>query len=600
MLQTLQKLQDLFDGRERRNGLFVLAMMLILGLLEGAGVASIMPLVAVVMQPGLVHSNHYLATAYDRLAFTDTNSFLFFLAFVVLVLVIGRITFAAATQYAILRYSNALSYSLTTRLLEKYLRQPYVWFLNHHSSDLGKSVLSEVDEVINGSIMPGLQLTTRFVVTISILAVIIAVSPKISLPIMLFLGGGYAAVYYFVRDLLGRSGRRRLVLNRERYQIASDVLSGIKEVKVNGLESAYLQRFRARAQSLARHKTTGRIIGQVPQYVFEGLAHGGILVAVMLLLWLSQDNLSKVLPIIGLYAFAGLRVLPALQSIYTNLTNITFHRPALDALHADLAMASTPESSLQRQDVAPWPLRERIELNEVTYTYPQSSRSALVDVTLCIPARTTVGFIGETGAGKTTLVDVIIGLLEPQQGQILVDGKPIGRDNLRAWQRAIGYVPQHNFLVNDTVAANIAFGVAHHKIDMPAVERASHYAELHEFVINELPEGYNTVVGERGMRLSGGQRQRIAIARALYHDPDVLVFDEATSSLDNLTEKAIMDALHNLAHVKTILLIAHRLSTVRACDRIFFLAHGRLKSAGTFDELLGQDGSFEKLATAAE
>jgi ABC-type multidrug transport system fused ATPase/permease subunit len=209
-----------------------------------------------------------------------------------------------------------------------------------------------------------------------------------------------------------------------------------------------------------------------------------------------------------------------------------------------------------------------------------------------------VGFVGATGAGKSTLVDVILGLLEPQKGEILIDGRPLGRENIRAWQRAIGYVPQHNFLVNDTVAANIAFGVSPEKIEMPAVELASRYAELHEFVENELPQGYNTVIGERGVRLSGGQRQRIAIARALYNDPDVLVLDEATSALDNLTEKAIMDALRNLSHVKTILLIAHRLSTVRACDHIFLLAHGRLKSTGTFEELLAHDGNFKKLASA--
>jgi ABC-type multidrug transport system fused ATPase/permease subunit len=600
MRQTFQMLWELLDRRERRNSLLVFAMMVILGLLEGGGVASIMPFIAVVMRPGIVHSNRYLATLYERMAFTDTNSFLFFLAGVVFVLVVSRIAFAALTQYAILRYTNSLSYLLTTRLLEKYLRQPYVWFLNHHSSDLGKSILSEVDEVINGSIMPGLQLTTRIIVAASIVSVLIAVAPTIAIPVLVILCGGYAAVYYFFHNYLRGSGRRRLALNRERYQIANDVLSGIKEVKVNGLEAAYLQRFRARAESFALHKTSGRIIGQLPQYAFEGLAHGGMLIVVMFLLLWSQGDLAKVLPIVGLYAFAGLRVLPAVQAIYFNLTSMSFHRPALDALHNDLVASSAPDTELQRRQIAPWPLRNRIELRDVTYTYPKSARSALVDITLCIPARTTVGFVGATGAGKTTLVDVIIGLLEPQQGALLVDGKPVDRDNVRAWQRAIGYVPQHNFLVSDTVTANIAFGIPPHKIDMLAVESASRYAELHEFVTEELPEGYNTLVGERGLRLSGGQRQRIAIARALYHDPEVLVLDEATSALDNVTEKAIMDALHNLAHIKTILVIAHRLSTVRACDRIFFLAHGRLKSAGTFDELLAQDGSFERLAMAAQ
>ena len=600
MFEAFRKLRDLLGVRERRNALLVFTMMAILGLLEAAGVASVMPFVAVVMHPAIIHSNAYLGALYERLGFSDTNAFLFFLAAAVFVIVVGRISFAALTQYAILRYSTALSYSLTTRLLEKYLRQPYVWFLHHHSSDLGKSILSEVDEVINGSLIPGLQLTTRTVVTICIVAVLIAVDPIIAVSVILVLGGGYAATYYLIRNYLRRSGRERFAANRERFQIANDVLAGIKEVKVNGLEAAYLQRFRVSADRFARHKTAGKIIGQLPQYMFEGVAHGGMLITVMLLLLWSQGNISKLLPIIGVYAFAGLRVLPALQGIYLNLTNISFGRPALDALQKDLALESTsPNAPLYSRDAAPWPLRERLELRGVTYTYPGSGRPALVEVTLSISARTTVGFVGATGAGKTTVVDVILGLLEPQQGDVLVDGSPIRHDNVRAWQRAIGYVPQHNFLVNDTVAANIAFGVPPHKIEMLAVERAGHYAELHDFVIKELPQGYNTIIGERGVRLSGGQRQRIAIARALYHDPDVLVLDEATSSLDNVTEKAIMDALHNLTHVKTILLIAHRLSTVRACDRIFFLAHGRLESVGTFDELLAHDVSFEKLAMPA-
>ena len=413
---------------------------------------------------------------------------------------------------------------------------------------------------------------------------------------MLVLGGAYTAVYLGVRNYLSRMGHERLAGNRERFKTIQEVLSGIKEVKVNGLETAYLQKFRAAADRVARRKATSNIIGQLPRQVFEAVTLGGMLIVLMMMLARSQDDISKVVAIVGLYSFAGLRLLPALQIIYLSLTKITFGRAGLDALHADLTMTSAQNAASRSRDTAPLPLRERLELRDVTYAYPGSSRSALVDVTLSIPARTTVGFVGATGAGKTTIVDVILGLLGPLQGEVLVDGTPIGRDNVRAWQRTIGYVPQHIFLADDTVAANIAFGVPPHKIDMRTVKDAARYAELHAFVTEELPQGYETAIGERGVRLSGGQRQRVAIARALYHDPDVLILDEATSSLDNLTEEAVMDALHNLAHVKTILLIAHRLSTVRACDRIFLLAHGRLEAFGTFDELLTHNAGFKKLA----
>ena len=257
-----------------------------------------------------------------------------------------------------------------------------------------------------------------------------------------------------------------------------------------------------------------------------------------------------------------------------------------------------PKADSRSDGAAHLPLRNSLELRHVTYTYPQAARPALVGLSLTIPAKATVGFVGATGAGKTTVMDIILGLLEPQQGEVRVDGIPLNGENVRGWQRAIGYVPQHIFLVDDTVAGNIAFGVRPHKVDMLAVERAARYAELHDFVTGELPQGYRTMIGERGMRLSGGQRQRIGIARALYHDPEVLLLDEATSALDNVTERAIMGALHNLANVKTIVLIAHRLSTVRTCHRIFLLEHGRLKAVGTYDELLTNDPRFRELSAS--
>jgi ABC-type multidrug transport system fused ATPase/permease subunit len=595
MLQAFRKLRNVLGARQRRNTVLIFAMMVILGLLEAGSVASIMPFLAVLMHPGIVQSNTYLAALYSRLAFSDTNAFLVFLAAVVFVVVVGRIAFTALTQYALVRYSAGLNYFLSTWLLEKYLRQPYVWFLNHHSSDLGKSILAEVDQVVDQSLTPGLQVIAQAIVTMSIVTVLMSAAPAMTVSIMLVLGGAYTAVYLGVRNYLSRMGHERLACNRERFKTIQEVLSGIKEVKVRGLETAYLQKFRAAADRLARRRATSNIIGQLPRQVFEAVTLGGMLIVLMMMLARSQDDISKVVAIVGLYSFAGLRLLPALQIIYFSLTKITFGRAGLDALHADLTMTSAQNAAGSR-DTAYLPLRERLELRDVTYAYPGSSRSALVDVTLSIPARTTVGFVGATGAGKTTIVDVILGLLGPLQGEVLVDGTPIGRDNVRAWQRTIGYVPQHIFLADDTVAANIAFGVPPHKIDMRTVKDAARYAELHAFVTEELPQGYETAIGERGVRLSGGQRQRVAIARALYHDPDVLILDEATSSLDNLTEEAVMDALHNLAHVKTILLIAHRLSTVRACDRIFLLAHGRLEAFGTFDELLTHNAGFKKLA----
>jgi ABC-type multidrug transport system fused ATPase/permease subunit len=309
----------------------------------------------------------------------------------------------------------------------------------------------------------------------------------------------------------------------------------------------------------------------------------------------QSGSFASALPTIALYAFAGYRLMPALQAIYSAVTQLRFAGPALDALHADLMSLQPAHPNFNQEAIT---LKQAITLNQIQFRYPNAPQPALKKLSLTIPAKSTVGLVGATGSGKTTTVDLILGLLEAQQGTLDVDGQAITEHNRRSWQRAIGYVPQQIYLADDTVAANIAFGLDAKDIDQSAVERAARIANLHEFVINELPQQYQTSVGERGVRLSGGQRQRIGIARALYHSPQVLILDEATSALDNLTEQAVMEAVHNLGHEITIILIAHRLSTVKACDTIFLLEKGELKAQGTFDELTHANEKFRAMAAS--
>jgi ABC-type multidrug transport system fused ATPase/permease subunit len=284
--------------------------------------------------------------------------------------------------------------------------------------------------------------------------------------------------------------------------------------------------------------------------------------------------------------------------IYRQLGALKVTKPAVDELYADM-METEAQAMDWPKDRKPLPLDDRLELDGISYAYPEASRTALKALDLTIAARSSVGIVGGTGAGKTTLVDIMLGLLWPDEGIIRVDGVSVTRDNLRAWQKNIGYVPQQISLVDDTVAANIAFGIPRERVDMASVERAARIAELHDFVVNELPDGYETRVGDHGVRLSGGQRQRVGIARALYHDPDVLILDEATSALDNLTEKAVMDAVHNLGQAKTIIMIAHRLSTVQSCDTIIMIEHGQIVAQGTYADLLGKNAKFRAMAGAA-
>ncbi len=566
-------------------------MILVMAMLDMIGVASIMPFMAVLANPDLVQSNAFLNAAYAKLDFADSQQFMFALGMLVFVLLVVSLAFKAFITYANLRFTLMREYSICRRLVEGYLHQPYSWFLSRNSADLGKTILSEVDKVIHNAVMPMMNLIAHSAVAIALLTLLILIDPQLALIVGLTLVTAYALIFKATRGLLASIGQERVQANQARFTIVSEAFGASKEVKVGGLEQAYVQRFSEPARAFARHEATAQVISQLPRFAIEAIAFGGLLIVVGYLM-AQSGSFSRVLPVIALYAFAGYRLMPALQQVYGAVTQLRFAGPALDSLHSDLMSLKPSDPSSSQGSIA---LMRAITLNQIHYRYPNAPQSALRNLSLTIPAKSIVGLVGATGSGKTTTVDLILGLLEAQEGTLAVDGEVISEQNKRAWQRAIGYVPQQIYLADDTVAANIAFGLDAQDIDQKAVERAAKIAELHEFVVNELPQQYQTTVGERGVRLSGGQRQRIGIARALYHNPQVLILDEATSALDNLTEQAVMEAVHNLGQEITIIIIAHRLSTVQACDTIFLLEKGELKAQGAFDELTQANEQFRAM-----
>ena len=601
IIDHYRKLNDLLDRRERRNGFLLFGMMIIVGLSEVIGVASIMPFIAVVANVQVIKTNQYLFFLYKQLGFVNEQSFLIFLGVWVFVMVVGSLMLKAFTQWAIARFSQMRGYTLSCRLLRGCLDQPYAWFLNRHSADLGKSILSEVGQIINSSLMPALQFVSQAVVAIFLIALVIWAEPNIAITAVTILIFSYAVIYTGLRKYLTKIGVDRLSSNRERFQIAQEALGGIKEVKVLGLEEGYIRSFSKPAARFAKRQASNQIISAMPQFLLQGIAFGGILIILLVLLSSRDGEIGNILPLLALYAFAGTRLLPAIQQVYSAMAKLRFGKPALDAFHKDMIEVEgtlSPLAIAKLDGELPHPKKfiDAIELCNIYYKYPNAQTLALNKVSFKINAKTTVALVGSTGAGKTTAVDILLGLLKPQHGELRVDGEIINNDNIRSWQLNIGYVPQFIFLSDDTVAANIAFGQPMNDIDMDSVERAAKIAELHDFIIRNLPEGYNTTVGERGVRLSGGQRQRIGIARALYRNPEVLIFDEATSSLDNLTENAVMQSIHNIGKRKTTILIAHRLSTVKNCDKIFLMENGKVRSSGSYQDLISHDLYFQKLA----
>jgi len=594
-MQIFKKILSLLSFHERKRAVLLLIMIIIMALLDMIGVASILPFIGVLTNPTLIETNAILNTVYktsSSFGVETEQEFLFFLGLIVFVLLVVSLTFKALTAYIQTRFVLMRDYSIGKRLVEGYLHQPYSWFLSRHSADLGKTILSEVQQVVLGGLSPLMELISKTFLVITLVTLLVMVDPKLALIIGLSLSCMYLLIFYFVRNFINRSGEERLKNNQLRFIAVSEAFGAAKEVKVGGLEETYIKSFSNSSQIYARSQALLQVVAQLPRYILEAIAFGGIIL-VILYKMASTGNFGDSLPIISLYVLAGYRLLPALQIIYSSFTQLTFVGPSINKLHNDLKNLK-PYKKNQKQDILKF--NKSITLNHVYYNYPNASKTALKDINLTITAKSTVGLVGSTGCGKTTIVDVILGLLEPQKGTLAVDGKVITEQNTRSWQKSIGYVPQHIYLSDDTIMANIAFGVDYKDVNQDMVKKASTIANLDQFVVDELPKQYQTTIGERGVRLSGGQRQRIGIARALYYKPKVLILDEATSALDNTTEEEVMKAIDNISKDITIILIAHRLSTVKKCDNIFYLEKGELIASGSFNELKNINKNFNSQA----
>jgi len=592
-MQILKKILFLLTPHERKRAFLLLIMIIIMALMDVIGVASILPFMTVLTNPSLIETNYILNTMFqvsNTFGVENNQQFIFALGVLVFVLLVSSIAFKALTTYAQMLFVEWRQHSIGKRLIEGYLHQPYSWFLGRHSADLGTNILSEVGVIVSGSIRPLMEIIAKSIVSIALIVLLIMVDPKLALIVGFTLSIVFALIFYSIRIYLIRIGKEHLKSNQLRYAAVIEAFGAAKEVKVGGLEQTYIDRFSSSTETYARTGASAQVLAQMPRFILEAITFGGVLL--MLLFMIRQSgSFINALPIISLYIFAGYRLMPALQQIYSAFTALTYSMPSLDALTNDI---KSHKKFNEFQDQGVLSINKSIILKNINYNYPNASRTTLKDININISAKTTVGIVGATGSGKTTTVDIILGLLEAQKGTLEIDGKIITKQNLRSWQRTIGYVPQHIFLSDDTVSANIAFGIDPKNINQADVEKASKIADLHNFIIDELPEQYQTTTGERGVRLSGGQRQRIGIARALYHNPKVLILDEATNALDNETEKAVMDAINNLNKNITIILITHRLSAVKNCDKILLLEKGKIINEGTFEELIKLNKNFQK------
>ena len=599
MLKTLKQLFQLLtpSQRSRFYRLQILVMLMAFG--ELLGIASIGPFMALVADVQLLETNATLKQIYQATGLTNPQDFLFFAGLGVLAMLALASVVSIFTTWRLSIFSYSVGTEIADRLYKHYLNQGWLFHASGSSAQLTKKVATESQRVTQQVVNPAMQMNARLVLALSIATGIITYNPVIALIGLIMFVSGYLIIYRVFRRRLVRNGQHISHTNGQRFRLMNEGFGGIKDLILLNRQQSYIEQFNQTGKILASAQGKNQAFSQAPRYFMELIAFGAMIGLVLVLLKLHNGTLSEVLPVLAVYALAGFKLLPALQQIYSSITQIKGNLASFESIKPDLIASQKAAYNQQRPRQPDTSFQiGAIQLNNISFTYPNKKQPALNNVSITIPLNQTVGFVGESGSGKSTAIDIILALIEPQQGSLQIGEHIINASNKHLWQQHIGFVPQSIFLSEGSIAENIAFGIAKQDINLEQVKKAASLARLDE-LINSLEQGLDTKVGERGVQLSGGQRQRIGIARALYNNAEVLVFDEATSALDGITEKYIMDAIHDLSGQRTIIMIAHRLKTVQKCDQIFMLEKGKLIAQGNYQELVQNNQLFKEMARHA-
>lgn len=582
---TGRKLWEILGRAQQRRAVALLGLSILGMVLETLGIGLVIPALAVITQPDIAVRYPQLAPLLHALG-NPSQVRLVVIGMLLLVAVYAiKALFLGVLAWWQMRFVYGVQAELSNRLFTSYLRQPYAFHLQRNSAQLIRNAITETNLFAQTVLVAMLSVLAESLVAVGIISLMLVVEPVGTIVVIGVLGTAVWGFHRVSRGWILRWGAARQEHEGRRIQHLQQGLGGAKDVKVLGREGDFLAEFGRHNAGYARVGGRFGFLTQLPRLWLEFLAVSGLAALVLVMVWQGR-SIDSLLPALGLFGVGAFRLMPSANRILGGVQNIRYGLPSIDVLHAELR--SLPPVDLKAAETEAIPFRDILRMDDVSFIYPGTERAVLRGVTLAIPRGSSVGFIGSTGAGKSTLVDALLGLLTPSSGRVTVDGRDIATAT-RSWQNQIGYVPQSIFLTDDTLRRNIAFGVPESQIDDAAVTRAVCDAQLGSMV-SELPDGLATVVGERGVRLSGGQRQRIGIARALYHDPAVLVLDEATSSLDTDTEQDVMDTVRALRGDKTLIIVAHRLSTVSQCDRLFRLAQGRIVEEGSAATVLA--GSF--------
>ncbi|WP_394180940.1 ABC transporter ATP-binding protein [Marinomonas posidonica] len=598
MLMIFKQIFSVLLPSERKQFYILQLLVVFMAFTELLGIASIAPFMALVGDISLLDKPGFVSNLYLWSGLKDPMDFLFFTGLSVLLLLAFSTIISMLTIWKLSLYGARVGIEIADRLYEYYMRQEWLFHSIGSSASLTKKVSTEAVRVSDSIIQPLMLINSKLVLAIFISVSIFIYDPIVAIGGLLLFSLSYFLLYRLVRRKLDDNGKEMSDVYTERFRLMNEGFGGIRDVILLNRNESFILRFKKSGRALACARGENFAISQVPRYFMELIAFGAMIILVLFLIKLHQGELGAVLPILGVYALASFKLLPALQQVYSGMAQIKGNLAAFEAIKDDLYQSLTNTESNIKPIEDCISLKKKIVLKDICFQYPGKDKLALDKVNIVVPANNIIGIVGSSGSGKSTTIDLLLGLLSPMSGKLYIDEVELTLNNKRNWQDKVGFVPQSIYLSEGTIAENVAFGVPFSKIDLSQVKKALSLAHLTELV-DQLPRGVNTQVGERGVQLSGGQRQRIGIARALYHEANVLVFDEATSALDGITEKIIMEAIHDFCGQKTIVMIAHRLKTIKKCNIIYMMEDGKVVDKGTYEELLSCNAKFKEMAEHA-
>lgn len=594
ILRKIKSITSILSSAQKKKLACFQVFIIFSALIELVAVSTLPTFLYIASTKNVVETDEKVRYFFNYLNLQSHYELIQYAAFIALTLIISGNVASLCITYFLTKFSAEIGHELSSILFKHYLKKPYLFHVQNSSSKLINNIYSEVGRIFSGIFNPILQLNAKLILSIALVVNLFFNSPDVTLIMISVLGFIYVCIYLMVKNLLSKNGKVLTDSNITSYNTLNESLSGIKEIKQMQIEDFYHKKFFDSSIKRARAIANNQLISMFPKNILEIFAFGGGITFIIHLIS-GNKSFEEALPTLSLFAISGYKLMPAIQQVFSSISSAKSNINAFHNIKKDLQQAQATNSVGWEKSDTKIDFKNNIQLKEITFSYPNNNSPVLNDLTFDISKNESIALVGLSGSGKTTTVDVLLGILHQQIGSLYIDGKKITNQNISSFMNIMGYVPQTIFLSDSTLAENIALGENKEDIDIDRVIKALRMADLYDHVMT-LEETIFTKVGERGVQLSGGQRQRVGIARVLYRSPEIIIFDEATSALDSLTEHNIMNSIDSLKDNKTILIIAHRLTTIQNCDKVLIFEKGQIVDSGTYDELITKNSLFQKMA----